>query len=187
MHKLQLQLNYKNGGSKNHKKIANLCGLRSNIVGGGKHSKNSREFIWQVHEANLRQQCGRIRNICKPIRKYFCIWKRCKQIQSANILGNSKAHSHAYFIGLHMNIPRLIHSHPLPYLPYVIANLNTKICGTQPTTTSALHITLSRISNQIGPMGWHTARNSQLAKADHKQRWQAASAAARGYIKFDKI
>lgn len=129
-HKLQLQLNYKNGGSKNHKKIANLCGLRSNIVGGGKHSKNSREFIRQVHEANLRQQCGRIRNICKPIRKYFCIWKRCTQIQSANILGNSKAHSHAYFIGLHMNIPRLIHSHPLPYLPYVIANLNTKICGT---------------------------------------------------------
>lgn len=60
------------------------------------------------------------------------------------------------------------HSTLIPAGNYLIVNLNTKICGTQPTT-SALRITLSRISNQIGPMGWH---NSQLATQNHKQSRQ---------------
>lgn len=51
MHKLQLQLNYKNGGSKNHKKIANLCGLRSNIVGG----ENTRKTAGNLFGKCMRQ------------------------------------------------------------------------------------------------------------------------------------
>lgn len=157
MHKLQLQLNYRKGGSKNENEIANLCGLRSSFAGGENTPKTAGEFIWQVHKGNLRQQCGRIRNICKPIRKYFCIWKRCTQIQSA-CFGKLKSTFPCvlYWLAFECTQTHSLSSTLIPaanYLPYVIANLNTKICGTQPRTTSALHITLSRISNQIGPMG----------------------------------